>query len=401
MGDETVEASDASQNEGVEVAGGAPGGKTPLQKSEFFQQREDLLADIDAKIAAAREADDAYAIAGGDVLTAARKAAMEREAQGATPENPAEPVLEQIETELDAPAPVVQPRQRVAPRREATPIDDQPDPLADYIVQSDQGPMFKTVVDGRTVMVPLERARATLQKNIAADSRLVDATRRQKELDAREANIRQTEQTLRQRAQTPPKPAYSDEELEADAVGLVRSLVSEPEEAAGKKLAAVLKKARSTGPAIDVDNIVARASDAAVQKVAERDDQKAFAGGYSKFRASYPDIMADSGLYHYADSLTEAIHAEHPDWDPETVMMEAGNQTRAWVAKISGKKPQGQQPKPRQLPNGQTRQQVKQNLRPMPTARSVPLQAVVSEPDEAEGRSEAFADVLKSRGQAS
>jgi hypothetical protein len=76
-------------------------------------------------------------------------------------------------------------------------------------------------------------------------------------------------------------------------------------------------------------------------------------------------------------------------------MVEAGKQTRLWLKSIGA--PVRQSPSNGQQPNN--RQQRKENLRPMPAARTV-RPAAALEQNAQQTPSEAVAEMRKSRGQA-
>jgi hypothetical protein len=263
------------------------------------------------------------------------------------------------------------------------------DPLGDYVTRVDGTPMFRTLVDGVERLIPLDSARAQLQKHLAADIRLQSAAERQRQLDAREAAIRQTEATLATRSQPPAQAVVDDRAL---AAGLVRSLVSEPEDKAVEKMAAAFSSIRQAQAPIDT-SAIAKAAAAEVRKeIAESATQKAYESGFSKFTSDYPDIAADSDLFNLADRKTDAIALEHPEWSPEQVMLEAGKQTREWMVRLGA-------PAKAPAPNAQpsNRQQRKQNLVPMPQPRGV--RPVVAEDEPGQTPQDAMAEIRKARGQ--
>lgn len=387
-----------SQNieEGLQSEGLAS--KTPI-KERPKSPRDLMLEELDAKIEEQREADDEYFYQSGDPRAIEMAAEMRKEAAGeggpvdhngrTLPPRDLETGQFKAEGEQEdeaeqAAAARVQPKGGV-------------DPLEEFVVrQPGKAPMFKTVVDGKVQLIPLETARTQLQKSLAADERLRTADARQKSLDARERKLRQDEaEAVKRRALAPTAPVINEAELEAEATDLVRSLVSDPEPVAAKKLAKTLGKIRATAPQIDTNAIVRHAASVAKEEIAVENTNKALAEGFTKFQADYQDIVKDPDLYKLADAKTEAIALEHPEWSPEKVMSEAGKQVREWVAKISGKKPAP--PKDPNVPS--IRQLNKQKLTPMPQARSVrPVADDAEAPDDSP--SAYLADVRKARGAA-
>jgi hypothetical protein len=371
----------------TEDSASTPARKAPGRDPRLIE-RDELLASMDAKIEARRQEEHDQFLRSVDVdpRAAAFAAAMEKEAQG---EGQELPVRKAPVPEVRAEA--IKPDAAEVAAAEAVRISNKgDDPLGDYVVRVEGKPMFKTLVDGKERLIPLNDARAQLQKHLAADIRLQTAAERQRQLDAREAAIRQTEATLATRSQ-PPAPAAVDDR--ALASGLVRSLVSEPEDKAVEKMAQVFKSLRQAPAPVDA-NAIAKAAAAEVRReIAESENQKALQSGLSTFTKSYPDIAADSDLFNLADRKTETIASEYPEWSPEQVMLEAGKQVREWLtglgapAKVAP--PAGQQTS--------NRQQRKQNLVPMPQPRSVRPVAAADEPGQTP--QEAMAEIRKSRGQ--
>jgi len=401
------DARDASQNQSTDVANrGRDGAQPQPKRAPQPTERETMLARLDEQIIAQRAEDDQRFLETGDPRAVMLAAEMGRESRGeaintdrprvanrpAPESGTVEPIVESDETRQEADA-------AAEAAREATQIgSDGADPLADYIVRQDgKPPQFRTVVDGQVRLIPLDKARAALQKHLAADIRLQQASQRQRQLDERERQIQQTEAALRTRQAQPTREAVAidDAALERDAAEVVRSLVSAPEAEATQKLAKVLKTVRqAAAPQIDPNAIAAQAADVAVRKVAERDAQRALVDGLNGFVKAYPEIAADSDLYSLADSKTTAIATEHPDWTPEQVMMEAGRLVREKFGRPG--------PKPRQPgsgPSDAVRQQAKGKLTPMPQSRvGRPAPAADAEPDNSPQA--AMADIRKARGQA-
>ena len=358
-------------------------------KDPRLSEREALMARIDEQVIAARAEDDQkfYASANVDPRAAALAAQMAAEARGEP--DAREAAQAQIEDADSGAGDAAE-----ATAREAVRISTKgADPLGDYVVRVEGKPMFKTLVDGKEVLVPLDRARAQLQKHLAADIRLQQVSDRQKQLDAREQSIRTVEATLKTRVTQPVAPVVDDQSLDTEAIELVRSLVSEPEGKAAARLAKTLKSIRASQPQVDTQAIVRQASDEAVKTIAARDNDKALGEGFEQFTKDYPDIAGDSDLFALADRKTNAISAANPTWKPGQVMLEAGKQTREWMKNL-GVPAKGAAPV--DAPNN--RQQRKQTLVPMPQARSA-RPAPTEQADREQSPQEALAELRKSRGQ--
>lgn len=373
----TEETGGDSQNRTAPVASGPQTGKTVPKRDPFIESREAMMSRIDDQIVESRANDDELFFQQGDPRAVALAAEMGRESRG-----------EQISTDRQQgrrQAEVVDPVTQDADldqAAEATRID----PLEDFIVrQPGKAPMFKTVVNGQVRLVPLETARTQLQKHLSAEQVF---EKRKRELDARE-------QGLNARAVQPVFTPADDASIDTDATDLVRSLVSDPEAVAAKKMGAVLRKIRQGAtPQIDINAIGQQAAHVARREIAAEDTNKALATGLTQFKQAYPEMAEGSELYLIADRKTEAIAAENPEWTPEQVMLEAGKQTREWVVSLGGKP--GPKPKVTTL---QERQQLKQGLKPMPQSRSV-RPAPVQNENADQSPQDAMAEIRKSRGQA-
>ncbi len=367
---------------------------TIKQKDPVLSERDLLLERMDRQIVAAREEDDETFYKTADHRAVAMAAEMRREAAGETAEGPVDHNGQPRDPETGKFVAAVE-----APVQEAEPIAEESapiDPLADYIVQQNGKPMLKMMVDGKLSMIPLDQARAQLQKGQAADERLAQAAARQKALEAREQQIKATEASLRARAAQPVVVPVDDASLDSEATELVRSLVSDPEAKAAQKLAGVLKKIRAATPQIDVNAITAHAVHKAKEEIAVESYQRALVSGADAFKKNYPDIAADSDLYNFADRKTTAIAEEHPEWDPTQVMLEAGKQTREWVAKLSGKTHPIASSAVADIAK---RQQLKQKLTPMPQSRSA-RPAPEADPNADDSPADYMAALRKARGQA-
>lgn len=387
MATETGADEPTSQNQPTSVAKDPKTGQFVAKRDPVLSARDQLLEQMDAQIAERRVEDDQEYLRSADPRAAAIYAEMGRESRGepvsvdstdAAAGQEAQPITQDVEGAEAAAARQVQ-------------VDNTgADPLAEYVVREGGKPMFKTLVDGQVKLIPLETARVQLQKHLAADIRLDQATQRRKELDARERQLNATAAQLATRTAQPVVPV-DDAALEKESVELVRSLVNEPEAVAAKKLATTLTKIRAATPQIDVNAVARQAATVARQEIAAEDKAKALNSGFDEFTKSYPDIAADSDLFALADRKTNAIASEHPDWSPGQVMMEAGKQTRNWVAGISGKPVST-------VASLSTRQQVKQTLKPMPQSRAA-RPAPAQDANEGTSPQDVMADIRKARGQ--
>lgn len=66
-------------------------------------------------------------------------------------------------------------------------------------------------------------------------------------------------------------------------------------------------------------------------KLAAEQRRLAIDAGTADFAIEYPELMRDPHLMRVADSHTDAIVQEHPEWNPSQVMLEAGKRVTDWV----------------------------------------------------------------------
>jgi|2_EtaG_2_1085320.scaffolds.fasta_scaffold06167_1 hypothetical protein len=275
--------------------------------------------------------------------------------------------------------------------------------MENYIVEHNGQQMFKTLVDGQEVLVPLDRARAQLQKHEAAEVRLQIAANRSRNLDEREEQIRVNEAALHNRSANihedlPSNPDVGDQEdLRNGAREVISSMFSDTEEEAADKLVNFITDKISGSPQTPVETgtLVDAAADRAVEKIDERDTAKDAVSGYEQFQKDYPDIMADQNLFLVADTMTDEIAREHPDWVQSQVMAEAGKRTREWAG---GNKPSEDLTVENDLNDRQDR---KDDLVPMPSA-AASAQSADIRPTEVEGAQspkDALNEIKQSRGQ--
>lgn len=278
------------------------------------------------------------------------------------------------------------------------------DPLAEFIEMDGDEPMLRTVVDGHQKLVPLDKARASLQKNMAADARLQEASEAQKRIEEREKALAEREAALQanlQQAQDSAQPPnagaeVSEEQLKKDAQELVGELFTGTQEEAAAKLADMVSKTRGVSTTqLNADQIAAKAVAAARDQLAREAVEKDVQSGFAKFQADYPEIASDTVLFQLADGMTTTIQKEHPDWMPSEVMAEAGKRTREWVEQQRGGAP-AEEASEQTPAQGIERNERKRQLRRVPRARqgTPPKAEVEVEPSP----SDVIAEMRKARG---
>lgn len=231
----------------------------------------------------------------------------------------------------------------------------------DYIVKDANGKLaFKTIVDGKEVLVPVSRARAQLQKHEAADVRLQTASERLREADRIKAAAAQSAQ--------PRSPSATDvsvdddEALNAEAKELVTSLLEEEDQdAIAKKLAKTLK-----GRTTKVDPKAV--AEEAVNLIRQQSTDAALVDGYNAYMKEFGETVdADPSLRAWHAAKVDELVAANPNWTPKQAMLEAGEMACkfAGIKRGSQVSDAGGDPPP-----ANDRQQRKQALQPVPQNRS-------------------------------
>jgi len=314
------------------------------------QDLEDAMAE-DPGLKANQEAMDA-AQAAANVAAPGQENAAATAAAAATINAAATALGETQNAPVDG-AGDVQPMNDPVPDPNAVPTELQNDPLKDYIVMHEGQPHMAIKVNGQDRLLPLERARAQVQKHVAAEIELQQARNTTKALNDREDQLHANEQALEARIarfggseDQPSVTPVADVDpvtLLPQAKDIVSTLFSGTEEQAAEKLANALAQTANTrtptppaAPVIDINAIATEAAGIAVQQVSEADKKKDEVKGFNTFQEVYPEIMADTNLFRMADGMTDDIADEYPSWSPSQVMAEAGKRTRDWLVEMKG-----------------------------------------------------------------
>ena len=259
------------------------------------------------------------------------------------------------------------------------------DSSQDDIVETDQGPAFKLLVDGEWQLLPIAKAKAELQKGESANKRLQDAellrqsnAQFRQELDRRDAQLREAEAAHRASASLPhvaPSEVQSDAptiDLKAASRDFIDLTLEGNEEGAAEKLFETLSGIQDANGRNGVDpaEIERRAASAAQAEIAQDRLAREWDQAKADFDREYPEIISDPELFSYADTLTDVVKKEHPEFTTSQLMQEAGSRVRQFVSRLRGE-PAEETKEPVIL----DRQARKQQLVPMPsqrTARSGP-----------------------------
>lgn len=210
------------------------------------------------------------------------------------------------------------------------------------------------MIDGTTVEVPASSIRGTArvdgedltlsgdelitgwQKGSAAARKFEANAARAKELDARDAALREKEQS--QPSSDAVNPALSSPDVRTRASEIVDSLFSGDADEATEAVAKILDAQKPSAPP-DVNALAAAVS----QMVEERSGQKAAGDAFKK---SFPEIVKDPFLMNRADAFADQVEDEHPEMSKAEIFIEAGNRTREWIGSLAGEKVTPKAPTP-------------------------------------------------------
>lgn len=301
-------------------------------------------------------------------------------------------------------APMHPPAEPPAP--DPIPQDLQGHQMASYIVMHEGVPHMKAKVHGVDKLIPMERVQQQAQKLEAAEVSMQNAAVLQKDLAQREEWIRQNEAALKLRADQlatpPPDPGADDETLVTESRDIIKTLFSGDEDEAAQKLAGLMKRTRaptSVAPAIDTTQIANQAAGIAVAQMTDRDLRADANTGLEQFGERYPELMADPILYNMTDNMTDVVEAEHPDWKPSQIMLEAGKRTTEWLNKQRGVTPPGEPPPQPPAGNDLTRQERKDNLVRIPNPALGATSPHGETAEDVQTPADALAEIRESRGQ--
>jgi hypothetical protein len=285
------------------------------------------------------------------------------------------------------------------PEPEGLPEEYADDPLAEFIEMDGDEPMLRTVVNGQQQLVPLEKARANLQKSMAADARLQEAAETRRALEERERQLEERERQLAASAQNSAPPPdkgaeLSNEQLREQARDLVGELFTGTQEEAAEKLAKLIAARSAPATSFDPQKLAQQAAAAAREQLSAEARQKDVEKGFKKFKADYPEIANDEVLFQLADGMSTKIAQENPEWMPSQVMHEAGKRTRDWVKAQRGESPEAETSE--QPPAQNERRERKRTLRRVPRQRQglQPREDEAVEPEPAD----LIAEIRKARG---
>ena len=243
-------------------------------------------------------------------------------------------------------------------------------------------------VDGIEQEMPIDEARAVIQKNLAADKRLNDAVLRQQQLQQWEQKLVQREQQFQ--AKPTVQSADTGGDLKEQVQTAVDKLYDGDTDEAVEALTGIIEGRNQATP-INTDAIVAQAKEEVLQIQRKDEFEKEVMTARSQFNEQFKELAEVPELMDQADQRTITLMNEHPDWTPTQIIMEAGRKTQEFVNNIRGDG----------ADNGQTtRSERKANIKPMPRSNgSINYQTEAPKPEKISSK-QVISQMREARGQA-
>jgi hypothetical protein len=182
----------------------------------------------------------------------------------------------------------------------------------------------KLKVNGRVVELTEDEYDRQLAKDLAGDQKLRMAAEQERALREREERIARTEQQMK--TQEPPAPGAAEVDIEQALSEYHDAVYAGDTDEAKAKLKAVLAQARPSSTP-NMDELVTTIS-TRVKEEAEAERYREYVDkGWDQFKKDYADVATDPKKLAYADAVLKEVYAEHPDWTPDKVILEAGRMT--------------------------------------------------------------------------
>ena len=198
-------------------------------------------------------------------------------------------------------------------------------------------------VDGEDIQVPFDDLKSSHQKDRASQKRFEEAAEYGRKVQAREAQLNQYIQQVRQnQQQPPPKGVAKKEEPKVDTELIKKyheALYGDDADKAAELFTTLTNSGRRTAPATqNVEAVVEKVLNrtmAQQRAMSEREQQwayqKSLEDAVSWFDSEYPDVASVPELRAVADSRTVSLTQDNPDWTPKQIIDAAAESTRQWA----------------------------------------------------------------------
>lgn len=228
--------------------------------------------------------------------------------------------------------------------------EHEPEPEAAAPTEPEPEPeqMLKLKVNGVEQEMPISKAQALLQKNLAADQRLQQASERERVLQQRENELAALQEQLRQQQLEgqPQQPSEPEEDADTDddlkqLISQHRQAIYDGEDDQADELMLQITKAqagRQQPTRFDPEAIAQQTAeqvkaqlDAEAEQQRQREYEAERVSAVESFKTEFSDIADDPRLFHMTDQITVEIMQDNPDMRPSEVLAKAGETVRQWM----------------------------------------------------------------------
>lgn len=246
-----------------------------------------------------------------------------------------------------------------------------PDPLAELgFYKNPKGELVtKVKINGEEREIPASQFKSFVQKDLAGDLKLQQASERERQLQQKEQQLQQKEQQLRQTMTAPKKPSEEDAKKtrESIKVALERVYDGDLEAATEQLMAVVMERGNATPTAEELMPLI----ESTVMSTAQKQEQsrqlaawnQSVDDGNRDLAKNHPEIYKDPKLFDLVNAETARMLEERENGNPEFIKLmpkdiiaKAADEVQSWLGIKRGK--------PDATP-GNSRDTRKANLRPM------------------------------------
>lgn len=214
---------------------------------------------------------------------------------------------------------------------EGSPTAEGKQPIARQEPAPEPAQKIRLKVDGRDLELSMDEVIRRAQKDVAADTRLAQATESKRQADAlvhQNAALNQELQRHLATVRAVPE-THGAEVAEGEIQGLIDALLDGKVDQAKKGFQKLLSGRQTATP--DVSQITASVkatlrSEMAAESAADAEarSQRELVEGLNVFRTKYADIANDPRLFAYANAETDLIAQENPNLAPAEIFLKAG-----------------------------------------------------------------------------
>ena len=196
----------------------------------------------------------------------------------------------------------------------------------------------KIKVDGEEIEVSFDSLKSSHQKDQASQKRFELASAKERQLMAREQQLRQYAENLKRQPPQEDAPQKGEASDVDDIVEKYHNALFEDDAAEAARLLKTLSNSGRGNATQNVEEVVNRAimsydqsRQRAVKQQREAVYHKSLQEAVRSFEDKYPDIAESPELRTIADNKTVTLTQDNPDWTPNQIIEAAAEYTREWA----------------------------------------------------------------------